>query len=70
MGKKQKITKEVLRSFCVAHEQVVRARQEHLQKGDGSQIVLNMYDTQIRELEGQITTNLKSWLSQQKVRKT
>jgi protein-tyrosine-phosphatase len=62
MGNKRKATRELLRELCIAHSQALKAREAHKQESDSSDRLLKMYDKEIRELEGLITANVKSWL--------
>ena len=65
MATKQKQMREKIKELCMAHSQLVHAKTEHKKKSGGSQILEEMYEVKIRELEGQITTNVKSWLGQE-----
>ena len=60
---KKKATREQLKDLCIAHSQLINARKEHFKMGDGSQILLKMYDREIQEIENTIAVNLKSWLN-------
>ena len=57
---RQRQAKEFVRELCVAHNQVIKDLERHKKEGRGSQIVLDMYEQKIRELESQITANVKS----------
>jgi hypothetical protein len=63
MVNKKRPSKEQLRNLCIAHSQLLNARKEHFRLGDGSQLLLDMYDDKIHELENTIVVNLKSWLN-------
>jgi predicted house-cleaning NTP pyrophosphatase (Maf/HAM1 superfamily) len=66
MASKTRVSKEVLRELCVAHKQIVQAKEEHLSRADASQVVVEMYDQKARELEREITSKVKLWLGCEK----
>ena len=68
MAPKKKQIEEALRELALAHTQLIQTRKSHLDKGDGSQIVLNMFDHKIRELEVEITVTAKALVERGEVR--
>ena len=52
---------EALGELASAHTQLIQTRNNHLNRSDASQIVLNMLDTKIRELEEEIAFTSKAF---------
>ena len=52
---------EALGELTFAHTQLIQTRNNHLNRSDSSQIVLNMFDTKIRELEEEIAFTSKAF---------
>jgi hypothetical protein len=60
MAPRKKQIEEALKELAAAHTQLTEARESHLGKGDGSEIVLTMFDQKICELEAEITVAAKA----------
>jgi hypothetical protein len=60
MAPKKKQIEGALRELALAHTQLVQIRKNHLDKNDGSEIVLGMLDQGISKLEVEITVTTKA----------
>ena len=68
MAPKKKQIEEALKELAAAHTQLTEARENHLGKGDGSEIVLTMFDQKLRELEVEITVAAKALVDRREAR--
>jgi len=64
MAPKKKQIQEALKELAIAHMQLIQARENHLSKDDASEIVLNIYDQDIRKIEVEITAAAKELINQ------
>ena len=58
----ERVTRETLKQLALAHYQTMKARDGQAGNPATTQIVIEMFDKQLRELEVQVMRDLKAWL--------
>lgn len=56
------VTKESLRQLALAHNQTIQARDDQAKRDGTTDIVMEMFGKQIRDLEVKAMQDLKAWL--------
>lgn len=62
MGKKPKNSKQEIIELCIAHDELAQTREVHMKKTNTSNILIDIFDQQLRAIESEITEKVKIWL--------